>query len=90
MEEILGGIKRWPLPCIKLKFIRTLKTFKQSMNTWTCQAEAKRSKLLELLEQKIHAKIVSQASDTCGKIKSIDNLYADSLSNLEKSHKNKF
>lgn len=33
LGEILDGIKKWSLFCIRFKFIRTLEIFKQLMNT---------------------------------------------------------
>lgn len=60
------------------------------MNTLTCQAEARKFQVLELLEQKIRAKFVLQVGDTRERIETIDNSYTDSLSNLEKSYKISF
>lgn len=54
------------------------------MNTWTCQAKARKSKILELLEQKVRAKIAPQVGDTRGRVEAIDNSYADSLLDFEK------
>lgn len=46
--------------------------------------------MLELVKEKAYIRIALQARNTYGRVKIIDNLYADNLSNLEKSHKNKF
>lgn len=90
LEKIPDDMKRWLLSCIRLKFIRTLKIFKQSMNTWICQAKSRKSKILELLEQKVLAKIVLQTNNTHGKVQAINNLYANKFLDLEKSYKDVF
>lgn len=62
-----------------------LETFKRLMNIWNSQTELRKTKVLELLEQNVHAKITLQPGNTRGRTEAIFNPFANSLSDLEES-----
>lgn len=90
LREISDSMKKWPLPCIRLKFIGILGAFERLMNTWTYQTGARKSKILELLKHKIIAKIALQTGNTNGRVEVINNLYANGPSDPDENYKDEF